>query len=59
MKHETKDVVIKPDAADVYHELSADRQRTLVGPEDDMWAAFADMAEPHAVPPNPPTPPEA
>jgi RimJ/RimL family protein N-acetyltransferase len=33
----------------VYDDLRDERQRTLVGPEDDMWATFADMAEPYAL----------
>ena len=33
----------------VHDELRLERQRTLVGPEDDMWAAFADRAEPYAI----------
>jgi len=33
----------------VYDELRLERQRTLVGPEDDKWGAFAGRAEPYAI----------
>lgn len=36
-------------AAAAYEELRGDRQRTLVGPEDDMWATFADLGEPYSL----------
>lgn len=42
-------IEINPGAADAYQQLSAQRQRTLMAPEDDMWATFADMAEPHSL----------
>ena len=43
------DIEINAGAADAYQQLSAQRQRTLMAPEDDMWATFADMAEPHSL----------
>jgi GNAT superfamily N-acetyltransferase len=42
-------IEINAGAADAYQQLSAQRQRTLMAPEDDMWATFADMAEPHSL----------
>ncbi len=49
MKLDPATIGISADAADAYRRLGAERQRTLVAPEDDMWATFADMAEPHAL----------
>lgn len=49
MKLEPNDIEINADAADAYRRLSADRQQTLTGPEDDMWATFADIAAPHSL----------
>jgi hypothetical protein len=49
MKHETQDFEIHASASDAYEQLAGERRRTLVGPEDDMWAAFADRAEPYAL----------
>lgn len=46
---DTSDVQIHPDDAQGYEDLRADRHRTLVAPEDDMWATFADLARPHAL----------
>ncbi len=43
------DALISDDAADAYEQLRDERLRTLLGPEDDMWAAFADLAEPHSL----------
>ncbi len=40
---------INAHAADAYRRLSAERQGTLVAPEDDMWATFADIAAPHSL----------
>jgi GNAT superfamily N-acetyltransferase len=37
------------DAAAVYRKLQPEYLASLVAPPDDMWAAFADMAEPYAV----------
>lgn len=34
---------------DVYEEFRSARSQALVGAEDDMWAMFADIAEPHAL----------
>ncbi len=42
-------IEIDDKAADAYQQLGAERQRTLVAPEDDMWATFADLAEPHSL----------
>ncbi len=36
-------------AAGAHELLRAGRQRTLTGPEDDMWATFADLAEPYSL----------
>lgn len=49
MKLDPATIVINAGAADAYRRLGAERQRTLVAPEDDTWATFADMAEPHAL----------
>ena len=49
MKLDSARIEIHAGAADAYRQLTAQRQRTLVAPEDDMWATFADMAEPHAL----------
>ena len=49
MKLDPATIEIHGEAADAYGRLGAERQRTLVAPEDDMWATFADMAEPHAL----------
>ncbi len=49
MKQKTQEFEIHRSAADAYEQLAEERQRTLAGPEDDMWAAFADRAEPHAL----------
>lgn len=45
----TVNVGIGGDAAHAYELLRGDRQRTLVAPEDDMWATFADRAAPHSL----------
>lgn len=42
------EVELVVDAA-AYEQLRMDRHRTLVAPEDDMWATFADLAVPHAI----------
>lgn len=49
MKLAPKSIEINAHAADAYRQLGAERQRTLVAPEDDMWATFADLAEPHSL----------
>jgi GNAT superfamily N-acetyltransferase len=49
VRPEALHVEINDNAADAYERLSVDRRRTLVAPEDDMWATFADLAEPHAL----------
>lgn len=49
MKLEPSSIEINADAADAYQRLSAQRQQTLVAPEDDMWATFADIGEPHSL----------
>lgn len=49
MRVDPSSVEINAHAADAYRQLSAERRRTLVAPEDDMWATFADMAEPHSL----------
>lgn len=49
MKRDPIGIEINARAADAYQRLGAARRRTLVAPEDDMWATFADMAEPHAL----------
>ena len=49
MKLDPATIMINAEAADAYRRLGAERQRTLVAPEDDMWATFADMAEPHTL----------
>ena len=46
MKRDPIGIEINARAADAYQRLGAARRRTLVAPEDDMWATFADMAEP-------------
>ena len=40
---------LRSDAASVYAEHRAEYLAQLVAPMDDMWAAFADMAAPHAL----------
>ena len=42
-------VEIRHHATEAYELLSVDRRRTLAAPEDDMWATFADQAEPCAL----------
>ena len=49
MERETQDIAIRHDAGGAYEQLALERRRTLTGPEDDMWATFADIAEPHAL----------
>jgi GNAT superfamily N-acetyltransferase len=49
MKRLAMNVEINDNAASAYELLSMDRQQTLTAPEDDMWATFADQAEPHAL----------
>ncbi len=49
MRPELGKVEINVDSADGYEQLRSQRQQTLVAPEDDMWAAFADMASPHSL----------
>lgn len=49
MKLDPVNVEISSNGAGAYELLSVDRQRTLAAPEDDMWATFADLAEPHAL----------
>ncbi|CAN5603121.1 hypothetical protein BH11ACT8_BH11ACT8_11920 [soil metagenome] len=49
MKPEPRNVEISADAAPAYEQLREARRQTLVAPEDDMWAAFADLAAPHAL----------
>lgn len=49
MKPEATSVEVNADDPEAYARLSAERQATLTGPEDDMWAAFADLAEPHSL----------
>lgn|GEM_PF-2883591 len=39
---------LRAGASVAYEDLRATRQRTLVAAEDDMWAAFADLATPYA-----------
>lgn len=46
MKLDPAGIEINTHAADAHRQLGARRQRTLVAPEDDMWAAFADVAHP-------------
>lgn len=36
-------------ARDLYTELQPAYRRTLLAPQDDMWATFADLATPHAL----------
>ncbi len=40
------DAEVRVDTPGAYECLRDDRQRTLVAPEDDMWATFADLARP-------------
>lgn len=40
---------LRPDAAPVYDDQRTAYLAQLVAPMDDMWAAFADMATPHAL----------
>ena len=40
---------LRADAASVYGDQRAEYLAQLVAPMDDMWAAFADMAAPHAL----------
>lgn len=42
-------VEISHHATEAYELLGVDRRRTLAAPEDDMWATFADGAEPYAL----------
>ena len=49
MKHDPMKVEINHHAAEAYERLSVERRRTLAAPEDDMWATFADQAEPHSL----------
>lgn len=49
MKLDASRIEIHAEAADAYRRLTSVRQRTLVAPEDDMWATFADMAEPYGL----------
>jgi hypothetical protein len=42
-------IEIRPDVGDARIAYQQDHQKTLVAPPDDMWAAFAAMAEPYAV----------
>lgn len=49
MKLDPLSVAINADTANAYEQLREERQPTLVAPEDDMWAAFADMAVPHSL----------
>ncbi|WP_460712694.1 GNAT family N-acetyltransferase [Nocardioides dilutus] len=42
-------VQIRPHATEAYELLAVHRRRTLVSPEDDMWATFADQADPYAL----------
>jgi hypothetical protein len=42
-------VEISHHATSAYELLSVDRRRTLAAPEDDMWASFADRAEPYSL----------
>lgn len=49
MKSELIGIEISANAEVAYQRLSLERHRTLVAPEDDMWATFADMAAPHSL----------
>ncbi|MEQ8716686.1 MAG: GNAT family N-acetyltransferase [Acidimicrobiales bacterium] len=49
MKLDSARIEVGTGAGDAYRRLTPDRQRTLVAPEDDMWATFADMAEPYSL----------
>ena len=49
MKLDHMKVEISHHATAAYELLSVDRRRTLAAPEDDMWATFADRAEPYAL----------
>lgn len=40
---------VRPDTTDVSQQFASARSKTLVGVEDDMWATFADMAQPYVV----------
>jgi predicted GNAT family acetyltransferase len=42
-------VEVAAGARQTYEELARERRLRLVGPEDDMWATFADRAEPYAI----------
>ena len=42
-------IEIRENSADTYGQLRDARRQTLVGVEDDMWATFADVPEPHAL----------
>ncbi len=46
---DTEPLSVRPDAASVYDEQHAAYLAQLVAPMDDMWAAFADLAAPHAL----------
>ncbi len=43
------DAEIRVDTSGAYERLRDARHRTLVAPEDDMWATFADLAQPYAL----------
>lgn len=40
---------IRANAVEIHEQFKNARRQRLVGPEDDMWAAFADMATPYAL----------
>jgi hypothetical protein len=40
---------IRADSRQAYSDLRSEYQSNLVAPLDDMWAAFADQAQPHAL----------
>lgn len=42
-------IEIRSNAHLVFDQYRSERRHNLVGPEDDMWATFADIAEPHAL----------
>ena len=42
-------IEIRRDAGKIYEDFRLERQQTLVAPEDDMWASFADNAEALAI----------
>ena len=46
---ESEQLSLRADAASVYGDHRAEYLAQLVAPMDDMWAAFADMAAPHAL----------